>query len=221
MNNGSDLSPLCAAALAALAREAGADPTAHGGRVRIGRDEVHLLTHIENEVEADGKHFIGMAVGAVINGVSRPLTVGSVGIGLTREEAVETAVFEWVQLVGTALLSALGVPMYKMKRLSAGAFFAYPGRPGVRGVEPGGWPPEHLRQLLDRLIAVIDRLGAASDEFRVISIAVAIEKGSVQRGECTVDGRPSQEALAAMKAIEWPRTDDGYMFKQVFVLRPR
>jgi hypothetical protein len=221
VNSDSNLSNRCAVSLASLARSSGATPSLEGNRIRINKDELQLSANIEDEGQAQSQYAVGLAVGVSVNGVARPLTVGSVGIGASREEAVETAVSEWAQLAGVALLDALGVRKQGGLTFGAGRFSVHPGLMGIRGSQDVVWSDDSQRRLLDSLGALIRGLESSPSEFHSVSIRLVVEPGGVSGGECRVDGAVSAEALKAVHSFPWPPTTKGYMFKQFYVLRRR
>src|SRR5215469_2682729 len=94
---GPDLSERCARELVASAKSlpTQASVSHSGAQVSVGGRQVRLSARIENRERAENKFFVGLAVDLFVDGVFQPLTVGSVGVGDTEEEAEETAVQQW------------------------------------------------------------------------------------------------------------------------------
>lgn len=105
----SHLSERCVQALVTLAKSAGTTVTSSGDRIWIGGREVRLKAQMENEGRADASFLAGLRVDVLVNGIRQPLSFGSIGMGKSRDDAVDTAVSEWAMSVGEALLGAFGV----------------------------------------------------------------------------------------------------------------
>ena len=221
LNRSPGLSRLCAESLATLAKSSGVTPSIEGNHLRIGKDELRLSAYVESEGRPHSQYALGLAVEVSINGVTQPLTAGAVGIGATREEAAETAVSEWAQLAGVALLDALGVGRQGEPTFSAGRFSIHPGFTGIRGSRDVAWTEDSQRKLLGILNPLIRGLESSPSEFHAISIMLVVEPGGATGGEGRVDGEVSPAALKAAESFPWPPTRNGYMFKQFYVLRRR
>ncbi len=207
------LSSRCVNALASLA--ASEQPVINGDHINIGGMEVALAATVEEEEKAGIKFLVGLRVDASIDGVPQPLSAGSIGVGENRDDAIDSAIFEWAQLVGVALLGALE---RKPTELTAGVFSIYGGATGFRGSEGTYWSDENHRQLLWSLASILDSLQSSPGEFHAISIMVEVRGGVSQRGECRVDGVVSPATLKAVSSFPWPFVSGGYLFKQFYVL---
>jgi Family of unknown function (DUF6348) len=223
---GSDpnLSRRCVESLAEVAKSAGAVPSSVGDRLRIGKDELRLGARVEQAVPAHSGYVVGILVDVSINGSAHPLTAGVTGTGATREEAVAAAVSAWSQLVGVALLDALGVKQEDKAVFSAGRFSAHAGRASIASPaspQDVAWSDERRRELLGKLGGVIRGLEASPSEFHLILIMVRVQPDSTIDGECRVDGEVSQAVLKAAQAFRWPQAQSYYLLKQYYVLRRR
>jgi len=219
LNINSDLSQRCVQALSGLANATGNTLSTDGDRMRIGNDELRFGARIENDQRAQGQQFIGLAVDVSINGTLEPLTAGSVGIGATRKEAIETAIDEWAQLAGVALLGAFGIKKPEATALTEGPFSIHRGATGIRSAQDVTWSVESDRQLLDALNPVVLGLKSSPSEFHSILIMLVVEAKGITGGECRIDGIVSQAVLKAAQTFRWPTTSGTYLFKQFYVLR--
>jgi hypothetical protein len=216
----SHLSERCVQALVTLAKAAGTIVTSSGDRIWIGGKEVRLKAQIENEGRADASFLAGLRVDVLVNGAPQPLSFGAVGMGKSRDEAVDTAVSEWAMSVGEALLGAFGVKTGTPPQ-DVGPFLVYAGLVGIRGA-PGVVPPAEVNgQLLPQLATVIKGLESSPSEFHSISLMLVVKRDGPVGGECRVDGTASPAALAAAQSIPWSWNGADYMFKQSYVLRRR
>jgi len=78
---------------------------------------------MENEGRAAASFLAGLRVDVLVNGIPQPLSFGSIGMGKSRDDAVDTAVSEWAMSVGEALLGAVGVKLGRRRRTSAPSSF--------------------------------------------------------------------------------------------------
>ncbi len=207
------LSSRCSEALASLAAERA---LVMGDHIKIGGTEVALAATVEQEENAGGKFLVGIRVEVSIDDVPQPLTAGSIGVGDNREDAIDTAIFEWAQLVGVALVGAL---KRKPTNVHAGPFPVYPGATGFRGSGGTPWSDDDHRQLLRSLAPVIDGLQDSPGEFHAISIMLQVYGGVARGGECRIDGAVSLAATMAMSSFSWPYLTGNYLLKQFYVLK--
>jgi hypothetical protein len=217
-SHGANLSERCARVLVTMAESVPtkASVSYSGSEISVGSRHVGLIARVENRKRAEKKFLVALAVDLFVDGVFQPLTVGSVGVGDTEEEAENTAIEEWAQYVGMALFASLvfdddaGLPF--------DVFVAYGGLTGIRGSQ---FPlPEHLvTDLLGYLKTMVPNLRSSGGELHSILIMVYVEDGRVVGGECRVDGVDSTEALAAIRPFPWPPTQAPYLFKQFYILR--
>ncbi len=140
-----------------------------------------------------------------------------VGIGSDRDAADRSAADDWAGSVGFALLNAharLGPAR------SSGAYEAYAGLPGSRGVVPVGWvegsDTDHTR-ILDALAPVFQ--AAAERDWATVSVLYMRGGTAGASVDCHVDGSRSDACQAALLGLAWPEASGFDMLKQVYVLR--
>jgi Family of unknown function (DUF6348) len=184
----------------------------------IGGKEIRLTAQIENNERADAKFLVGLRVDVLVSGGPQPFTVGSIGVGNNEDDAVETAIYEWSQYVGPALLGSLGVKAGVLPQ-NVGPFLVYPGPVGIRG--SGVWTAEKDRQLLHHLDAIIKGLENSPKEFHSILLMVAVRNAGTAEGECRLDGAISPALLAAVQSFPWSQSGTTFLFKQFYILRRR
>lgn len=219
MNTTPDISRLCAFALSELATWSGGTPSLNGDRLILGPDELSIQAKIEDEGDAQGKHAVSISVDVSANGARLPLTAVSVGVGADQKDAIETAVSEWAQLVGVALLDAFGLHGQGGPSIPAGSFTVHSGMAGIRGSGEFTWSIADRKQLVDHLTPLFSEWEAAPDGFHSMSLLLVIKPGGVADGECRLDGAVSEDALNLAREFTWPTTAHSYMFKQFYVLR--
>ena len=210
-----DLSDQHATALVALARELHIDATASGTRVTLAGAEVNLEARIEQEAQQGPQWLVGIAVTIGLPaGVN--LTAGSIGVGTTRQDAIDTAVTEWGQLIGVAILKGVALKERSVGVIARNGFLLYPGATGFRG-------PEHPTLSDDqhaRLVQLItpELAGLAAGRLHELSLAVAVKATGEVDGDCQLDGASSQSILNAVKTFSWPKLKTPYMFKRYYLV---
>ena len=219
MNTTPDISRLCAFALSELATWSGGKPSLNGDRVSLGADELSIRAKIEDEGEAQGKPAVSISVDVSANGAVLPLTAVSVGVGLDQKDAIETAVSEWAQLVGVALLDAFGLHGQGGPSIPSGRFTVHSGMAGIRGAGEFAWSIADHKELVDHLGPLFSEWASLPDEFHSVSLLLVVKPGGVADGECRIDGAVSEAALNVAREFPWPTTAHSYMFKQFYVLR--
>jgi len=143
---------------------------------------------------------------------------GSVGIGDSKQDALETAAFEWLAAYGSPLIKCLngGTP-----DIVNGKHEIYVSAMGIRGSKPGGWV-DSSKEMHTKLLTAISWEKLENDK-SISSVTINIvvnDKGGIE-GECRVDGAISKDILLRLQKLEWPTTADGYMFKLAFVRREK
>jgi hypothetical protein len=174
-----------------------------------------VVAKLENQGTAGSQRVAGIGVAVYGPGAGK-LVAGSVGVGASHAEAVETAVAEWVQLAGIAIVRALVLKERSSERYDLGGHIVYPGATGVRGPARPPWSAESQRQLIGRLVPAFKDLNPG--ELHSVSLAVVVNPGGPIEGECLVNGARSPAVLAAVAAYPWARLKTSYMFKQYYVV---
>jgi hypothetical protein len=211
---GSDrLAPACAQALARMA-----GGSSSGNVVGFAGHSLALTVAI-GSVEGNTTN-PGVAgtirVWCDLDGRSMPsLTAASLGIGATREDALNEAVEQWVFESGIAIANALN--QHGDVRI-IGGFRVYSGPTAIRGQTP-----ERLESLHDALFEVLapSLLTLFSrPPPHALSITVVRRPGRDLQGEFRVDGEPSQRLQDLAMRVRWPESSGSYMLKQYYVLMP-
>jgi hypothetical protein len=151
--------------------------------------------------------------------------LGTLGIGDSQKQAMRSAIEEWHMLAAAPVLAALGAPVGDTRRevmptvLAGWKFF--PGRAGIRGVVPSGLESGGAfhRALLGELQKFVSGWDAPlQDTLRSIFVfCSSAEKNLVV--EAAVDGFVHDDLTAQLMALEWPKPDEPYLYKQLFVFR--
>lgn len=212
-----ELSVRCAAALASLARASGLTVSVRGAAVAFPDGLITLRARVEARQAGQGRALAGVAVESAVDG-QIGFTVGSVGVGRDDADAVETAIQEWSQLVGQALIRAVVTRERSTERYAVGGFFAYPGATGFRGATPPSWSGADHERLLGALRSSLP--AAASTLMHALMLTVVVEPGQVPQGEARLNGAISASLWLAAQGFAWPSSRSGYIFKQFYILVP-
>lgn len=185
-------------------------------RIAIAGHKVGVTFHVENSVESDRGWLAGVRGDVTIDGALLPeLTAGAVGgVDETESEATDTAVSDWVNMVGVAILKALadvqGHDDVLKDRIAFGGFT------GIRGQPPSSWPQRanDVQVLILRAVEPYlqgrERIG--------LRFWLAIEGGVLKNGEIRIDGDVSEEALRSVGQVAFP--NGNYALIQYYVLEP-
>jgi len=210
-----DLSRRCAESLASTARAAGLTVSTAGAIVTFPLGSVALRARIEMRQPGDGRLLVAVAVETAVD--THPgFIVGVIGTGRTEGEALDTAVHEWVQMVGQAVLSAV-VTRERAERYALGPFTVYPGATGFRGAQPPAWSAADHERLLGTLRPA---LPASASAIHAVTITAMVEPGQMAQGEARLDGMPSTRLWDATRRFPWPTSASGYILKQFYLLVP-
>ena len=215
---GADLSNRCAETLAALAQAGTVEATSNGSAVNLAGTPLRLNARVEEERQAGPQWVVGIAVQVAVPGNPSPIAEGAVGFGATRAEAIDTAILEWANLAGVALIRAVAVRERSKEIFSVGRVGVYPGFAGVRGTPGIPWALADNRRLVTLMAPVLADL--AEGRLHTLSVSMLVDAKGAVRGECRLDGTASPAALASALRYPWPKSKGAYMLRQYFILQP-
>lgn len=151
--------------------------------------------------------------------------LGTLGIGGNPKDALRAAVDEWHTLAAAPVLAALGAPLGELRREALPQVLAgwkfFPGRAGIRGAIPADLKAGGAfhRTLLGELHKFVSSWEVPT-HFSLRSIFVYFSSAEGKReAETAVDGIVDDELTARIKELEWPQSDEPFLFKQLFVFR--
>jgi hypothetical protein len=151
--------------------------------------------------------------------------LGALGIGPTRQNALQAAVQEWHLLAAAPVLAALGARSGGLRRevlpskLAGWNFF--PGRAGIRGTLPAELQPDGAfhRALLGELHKYVSSW-EVPQHFTLRSIFVFYSSAEGKSDvEAAVDGHVDAELTERLQLLDWPQAGEAYLYKQLFVFR--
>jgi hypothetical protein len=138
---------------------------------------------------------------------------------------MRAAIEEWHTLAAAPVLAALGAPAGGLRRESSPQLLAgwkfFPGRVGIRGAVPGGLEAGggFHRTLLGELHKFVSSWEVPT-HFALRSIFVFFSSAEGKReAEGAVDGVVDANLTERLMALDWPQSEQPYLFKQLFVFR--
>lgn len=198
----------------------GKDVELKADEIRIGKSKVKVSAALEFDAAHEGKWVFAVRFDTKLTDAKETIfTVGSVGIGTDRKDAVETSIDEWVGIFGAALARMLAKP-------DAGIvldnFVVFPGLMGIRGEKPAAsWidgSPEMNKKIINAALPVIKK---SRHEISSINLIITVDKTGGVNGECRINNEVSGELLDEIKKLDWKTGAKGYMFKQLYLIAKR
>jgi hypothetical protein len=196
------------------------------GDLGFGGHRLSLSVSFDNFVEQSGQVIAPVDVQLHVDADDGSrFRLGTLGIGGNQKEALRAAVDEWHTLAAAPVLAALGAPLGELRRdvipqvLAGWKFF--PGRAGIRGAIPAGLEAGGAfhRTLLGELHKFVSGW-EVPNHFSLRSIFVYFSSAEGKReAETAVDGIVHDELTEQIKALDWPQSDEPYLYKQLFVFR--
>ncbi|MEX2142376.1 MAG: DUF6348 family protein [Pirellulales bacterium] len=196
------------------------------GDLGFGGHRLSLSVSFDNFVEQSGQVIAPVDVQLHVDADDGSrFRLGTLGIGGNQKEALRAAVEEWHTLAAAPVLAALGAPLGELRREAQPPVLAgwkfFPGRAGIRGSIPMGLEAGGAfhRALLGELHKFVSSWEVPS-HFSLRSIFVYFSSAEGKReAEAAVDGIVHDELTERIKALDWPQSDEPYLYKQLFVFR--
>lgn len=220
-----DFYQLALAAVRHHLNEAGVSHTIDDGDVLFNEHRLGISVTFEDFVTQGGQVIAPLDIQLHLDGDEGDrFRVGTLGIGATREAAMQAAVSEWHMLAAAPLLAALRAPVDKRRAASKqqlAGWDLFPGRAGIRGKIPAGLQSggDLLRSLLIVLRDAVAKWPVPT-HLELRSIYVMVSSGPEgQDVQAAADGLVNPELTEAIRGLKWPGGDDAYLYKQLFVFR--
>ena len=151
--------------------------------------------------------------------------VGTLGVGADQATAVREAIAEWHLLAVAPLLAALGAAVDTRRGAKqpprVGDWDLFAGRVGIRGQVPPILRGSNafFTNLVERLRSVVVRWDTPNRfQLRSIYFMATCTPEGVDV-EAAIDGLVSPELAQLLTGMAWPRGNETYLYKQLFVLR--
>jgi hypothetical protein len=205
---------------------AGAAHSLDDGDLCFGGHRLSLSVSFDRFVEQQGQQIapVDMQLHVDADDGSR-FRLGTLGIGPTQKHAMRAAIEEWHTLAAVPVLAALGAPAGGLRRASSPQVLAgwkfFPGRAGIRGAVPTGLEAGggFHRVLLAELHKVVSGWGVPTHfSLRSIFVFFSFAEGK-REAEGAIDGVVDANLTERLMALDWPQSEQPYLYKQLFVFR--
>lgn len=199
------------------------------GTTAKGPSSIDVAARQLGVITKGGVVLVDVAIDLTVDGTPRPeLTCTAVGYGPTPEASTTTAITEWQDRCGTAIVdalvdsgqsSALGERNLKSEllRLTVGNHRAYPGKTLMKGQLEGG-PTGNHPMLLSFIEPALGSI--ASDTPHFLQIELTMSGAMASEARCLIDGEESVDLCKAARDYPWPKGDPKYVVKQTYALTP-
>lgn len=184
-------------------------------KIFIGNSSIGLNIKVEaEEQKADNWIYAANITTTYKNTNETQIQIGSIGIGSNKHEAVNVCIQEWFGLFGTAFTNMIngenGIRVSNRK--------VFPGLMGIRGLLPENAWPNGEEDLTKKIISQIEPLIKDKAGIIPIDIKLMIGKNGIIDGECRIDNNVSPEVLNNLRQLSWPSSEEGFMFKQFYLV---
>jgi hypothetical protein len=204
-----------------VVREAksGKDVELNENQIRVDKIKIRVTTNVEFDNSREDKWIFAARFDTQIVDVQETkITIGSIGIGKDREDAVNTSIDEWLALFGTSLSQLFSK---SEMTITMDNFEIYPGLAGIRGEAPSevsGSSKEGQKRIIEKLLPILKK---SSKELSSINLMLNVSKTGIVDGECRINNQISQEALNEIKKLEWKVSETGYIYKQFYLVKAK
>jgi len=196
------------------------------GDLFFGGHRLSLSVSFDRLLEQDGQFIAPVDIQLHIDADDGSrFRLGTLGIGSDERKAVRAAVEEWHTLAAAPVLAAMGASVGELRRESLPPVLAgwkfFPGRAGIRGTIPPGLESSGAfhRVLLSEMHKVVSGWESPS-ELTLRSIFVYFSSAEGRReAEAAIDGMVDAEFTERLRLLDWPHSDEPYLYKQLFVFR--
>ena len=207
--------------------QAGTDYELDDGELVVDEHRLGLSITFEEFVEQSGQIIAPLDIQIHLDSdAGDRFRVGTLGVGGDRSSAMQAAITEWHLLAASPVLAALGAKVGNRRRqhpAQLAGWDLFPGRAGVRGPVPQGlMAGGDVYQAVFRVLhgVVSSWPMPAEPALRSVYLMVACRPDGCDV-QAAVDGYQDEGLSRDIAALAWPRTNDAYLYKQLFVLRSR
>ncbi|MFK7747372.1 MAG: DUF6348 family protein [Kordia sp.] len=188
-----------------------------GNKITLGDKSIEVNLSVEFDGQQEGKWIYASNFSTIVKTSKKiEFNISSIGIGNSREEAINVSIQEWI--------AAFGIPLSDMLNNKNGykisETMVFSGLMGIRGNLPENTWLNGDTAMTTKIISHLSQLiKSEKDEIVTIDIKLLIGKNGVLDGECKLENKVSTELLNKLKTIEWPVSGEGYLFKQFYIIK--
>lgn len=218
-SNNVDLNGRALKKLGALFESSGLDSSSgnSGNVLKVNGIEMRVTLAVEHDSNRGSDFVFAARFETRLSGrIQKEFTVGSIGIGTSRDDAIETSIDEWVDLFGRSLVLLIEG---KKRELVIGKYSAFPGATGFRGEVPTLGFFANEKTMHDAILRSLDKVIVQPEKDHVLlNLMISVDERGKVSGECRLDGVINDEGINALRNIKWPTGEGPYLFKQVYIL---
>jgi hypothetical protein len=184
--------------------------------ILIGDTSIRLKINVEFDGQKEGKYIYATNIATFYKASKETqINVGSIGIGSNKEEAINVCIQEWFAVFGIPFTNMLNGD----KSISVSNMKVFSGLMGIRGNLPENTWLKGDDEMTKRIISQIQsQIKNKAGDVIPIDIKLMIGKNGVTDGECRIDNQVSIQLLNDLKQLNWPSSEEGFMFKQFYLV---
>ncbi len=186
-------------------------------KIKIGDTSIQVKINVEFEGQKEGKWIYAANIFTFYKANKEELiNVGSIGIGSTKEEALNVCIQEWVAIFGIPFTNMLN----DKESIKVSNLKVFPGLMGTRGNPPAKTWLKGYDEMTNKMISKIQQeIKSKPGNLVSVDIKLMIGKSGVTDGECRIDNEVSQNLLNDLKQLDWPPSDEEFILKQFYLIR--
>lgn len=187
-----------------------------GSNILVGNKELDVSPYIEQCAANESDHVCGVRFEISTKGQRQSaLTMGFVGNGPTKDAALKDAVHSWWAEFAVPLIASMAERTPNFEKSS---IRVYKGALSIRGTPPGGWI-DGSSEMHGKITSALKPLVRDNPPTKVISLRLMVTPDGVTDLGSRIDGSLSRELLNAVAPLPWPKTQNRYVFYQIYVFR--
>lgn len=186
-------------------------------KIMVGDTSIQVKINVEFEGQKEGKWVYAANIFTFYKAKKEGLiNVGSIGIGSTKEEALNVCIQEWIAIFGIPFANMLN----DSESIKVSNMKVFPGLMGTRGNPPAKTWLKGYDEMTNKMISKIQQeIKSKPGNLVSVDIKLKISKSGVTDGECRIDNEVSQNLLNELKQLDWPPSDEEFILKQFYLIR--
>lgn len=188
----------------------------NGDEILIGDTSIRLKINVEFHGQKEDKWIYAANIRTSYKARKEThIDFGSIGIGSTKDEATNVCIQEWFASIGIPFIDMLnGGKSIKVSNMNV-----FAGLMGIRGTLPENTWLKGDDEMTKRIISQVQsQIKNTDGDMFAIDIKLMIGKNGVSGGECRIANKISEQLLQDLKHLNWPSADEGFMFKQFYLV---
>ena len=188
-----------------------------GNKILLGDTSIETNLNVEFDGKKEGQWIYASNFSTTVKTLKKTeFNIGSIGIGNSRDEAINVSIQEWFATFGIPLSDMLN----NKNGLKISETIVFSGFMGIRGNLPKNTWLKGDEEMTTKIISHLSELiKAVNSEIVSIDIKLLIGSNGVLDGECRLGNKVSTKAFNQLKSIEWPTSDEQYLFKQFYITK--